>query len=401
MPAPPPAPRREHSRRNPTVGHPLQRANLGRNAAPIGLQTATPEVREATSRDIKKGRYWPDELPRFGQNILLEGDDDEYQWDPPCDCIICAESFFSMEKQRTRFPQLAYRTRTSDHGVAPKYTREAKANQEYIKQRLATHGDVFMNRWIKRSREKRRAIILAADPDIHTERWYQPVYIYSNPIWTDMRNPIQRRHSLLPWMNLDSLSTNDMTLLALLRYRTLHSAQDWAPFDIRQTRWGWNFVHFDVQFSNKSVIMHGPDYGKIKAWDGRAVSWDAGAAHQGDTLGFPRARLVLEALANIMAFLRKVVDITLEGVETASGSEKWDALTIANFKNKGEIESWSPFTNQAFSAPPSFDVDVALSKEKCTKWARKIPMPTRAHCLFDICTRKFLDMNNGDGSLDS
>lgn len=58
--------------------------------------------------------------------------------------------------------------------------------------------------------------------------------------------------------------------------------------------------------------MYGSDYGKIKPWDGRSVSWDAGAAHQGDTLGFPRAQLVLEAQANIMAFLRTVMDKILE-----------------------------------------------------------------------------------------
>jgi hypothetical protein len=311
---------------------------------------------------------WPD-LPGPDGNVCLPaGGVEKFIFTPPCECIDCETCFYKTKEQVTEFPHLNYRSSTSGPGkiadidvqlTAEKYVRDAAADREYIQQLLNTHGDIVMSRWKKR-KEKRRAVLLAAHPELYEGRWLIPSYLYTlEKNWAEVRAPIRRWQSLLPWLNLEVLTANAMTLLALLKNRTFYSPQDWATYDSRQHKLGWNIGHFDVQFSAKCVVMHGIQYG-------RTVDWEAGAAHRCDTIGWPRARLILEAQANLLAFLRKVVDKILEGIDldkpTASGSEKWKAVTVSEYKHLGEIESWSPYTNQAFSAPPRLDVDVLLSK---------------------------------------
>lgn len=84
----------------------------------------------------------------------------------------------------------------------------------------------------------------------------------------------------------------------------------------------------------------------------------ADPAHRADILGFPRARLVLEAQAYLLGILRKVVDEILEEVDLSklATSGKWKLITSLGFKHPGEIEFWSPYANQAFSVPPVFNV---------------------------------------------
>lgn len=93
--------------------------------------------------------------------------------------------------------------------------------------------------------------------------------------------------------------------------------------------------------------MYGPRYGNV-------VDWEPGAAHRKDILGFPRARLVVEAQAYLMETLYKIVHKILDGFDVTqpARTEKWRELVATEgFKRIGEIERWSPYTNQAFSAP--------------------------------------------------
>ena len=53
--------------------------------------------------------------------------------------------------------------------------------------------------------------------------------------------------------------------------------------------------------------MYGPQYGQLSPWV-------ADLAHRSDIIGFPRARLILEAQACLMQFLRRVVEQILQGI---------------------------------------------------------------------------------------
>jgi len=174
------------------------------------------------------------------------------------------------------------------------------------------------------------------------------------------RSQIRRRQLLLPWLSVEVLKTNPAVLFALLHYRSTHPPQEWAAFDSRQLTLSWAYGWLDVNYSAKCVVMYGARYGQL-------VDWEAGAAHQADILGFPRAQFVLEAQAYLMEVLCTIVEMVLEGADDSqpARTEKWRELTTtAGFRRTGEVEFWSQYTNPAFSAPPDLDIGYLLSLAK-------------------------------------
>lgn len=168
----------------------------------------------------------------------------------------------------------------------------------------------------------------------------------------EIRSLQTRHHLLLHWFSLEVLKTNPAVLFALLHNRTAFAPQDWAAFDARQLNLPFLAGHFDVDFSDKCVVMYGLGYGDV-------VDWQAGPAHRADVLGFPKARLVLEAQAYLMSSLRKTVDAILQGIDTSASpaAEKWKSMVSLGFRHSNVVELWSPYTNQAFSSPPLFSIN--------------------------------------------
>jgi hypothetical protein len=277
---------------------------------------------------------------------------------PPCECIDCQHSFYAAEEQHR--PKFSYSNKISNSDarrVIMGHVQNTQEDREYVLQRLSSHGDTIVNRWKKKSREKRQALLNDACPDLQEVRWFFPRYTFTpESKMASSRNLASRRHLLLPWLSVEVLKMNPVVLFALLHYRTAYPPQDWATYDSRQLILSWSCGYFELEFSSKCVIMHGQRYGEL-------VDWQAGPAHRADILGFPRARLVLEAQAYLMGTLRKIVDKILEGVELnkAAASGKWKSLVNLGFRHSSEVELWSPYTNQAFSAPPLLRVDNLVS----------------------------------------
>ncbi|OTA64856.1 hypothetical protein K449DRAFT_392957 [Hypoxylon sp. EC38] len=281
---------------------------------------------------------------------------------PPCSCHDCQTGFYLVREQYE--PALSYRFRLSDvdaRRLVESYTKEIHESRKYLGDCLKTHADLLMSRWRKLSQEKRQALLTEVAPDLEMSPWINIRYGYMDERkFIHCRSERRRRQLLVPWLNVDLLKTHPAILYALLHYRTAYPPQDWAAFDSRQLTLGWACGFFDVDFSKKCVVMHGPRYGDL-------VDWDEIAAHRADILGFPRARLVLEAQAFILTTLRSIVDKILDGVDNSlpARTQKWHELTVnAAFKRTGEVEFWSPYTNQAFSAPPLLDIDYLISLAK-------------------------------------
>lgn len=261
---------------------------------------------------------WPD-LPGADGNVYPPiGGLERFVFNPPCECSDCETGFYKRSEQIERWPFLTYRRTTSSgpgklsgsevQRLAQDFVTQTAIDRKYVQQRLDTHGDIIMSRW-KKKKGKRQTILRGTEPRLYQGRWFTPIYDYTlGDNWGERRAPMRRWQTLLPWLAEEVLTANAMTLLALLKYRTLYSPQEWALHDFRQIKLPWDHGHLDVQFSAKCVVMHGSQYGRI-------VNWEAGAAHRSDILGWPRARLILEAQANLLAFLRKVVDRILEGIE--------------------------------------------------------------------------------------
>lgn len=275
---------------------------------------------------------------------------------PPCECADCQHGFYASEEQYN--PCFWYRGRISDgdaERIAAGYVREAQQERQNLLERLASHADIIVNRWKKKSRDKRQALLVETIPELYEHRWLLPRYCYmpeSKLVGLGDRTWARRCQLLLHWLSLEALKMNPAVLFALLHNRTAYLPQDWATFDGRQLILSWACGYFDVEYSGKCVIMYGPRYGEL-------VDWQAGPAHRADIIGFPKARLILEAQAYLFVALRKITDKVLEGVDLDKPvtSEKWKQMTTLGFRHTNEVELWSPYTNQAFSAPPVFSID--------------------------------------------
>ncbi|KAH7142565.1 hypothetical protein B0J13DRAFT_636003 [Dactylonectria estremocensis] len=203
-----------------------------------------------------------------------------------------------------------------------------------LTEHLNVFADVLLSRWKKRSQAKREALLKEAAPDLEEKQWLIPRYTYLRErLITHARSQERRRQLLLPWLNVEVLKTNPAVLFALLHYRTAYSPQHWAAFDSSQL----------------------------------TLNWEEKAAHRADTLGFPRAMLVLEAQAYLMEVLCRIVARTLNGVDNSQPPriDKWiNLISSAAFRETGVVESWSPYTNQAFSPPPEFNSKYLVSLAK-------------------------------------
>lgn len=279
---------------------------------------------------------------------------------PPCECIDCQHGFYaSLEQYRLAF---SYRGRILDSDakrIAAAHIRDAQQERQYLLRRLTSHADIIMNRWKKKSRDTREALLTETIPELYEHRWL--ILRYCHMPESKLGGQVDRAWArrcqlLLPWLSLEVLKMNPVILFALLHNRTAYPPQDWATFDGRQLILSWAMGYFDVKYSAKCVIMYGPRYGEL-------VDWQAGPAHRADIIGFPKACLILEGQAYLMGVLRKIVDKILEGVDLnkPATSEKWKLMTKLGFRHTNEVELWSPYTNQAFSAPPVFSIDNLIS----------------------------------------
>jgi hypothetical protein len=274
---------------------------------------------------------------------------------PPCECADCEEHYYTTKEQSIdRFCYVKKISEIEAQRIVREYTQSLHCDREYLQRSCASHGDTIVNRWKKKSREKRQDCLLQADPTLYQDQWFIPRLTYEDPHWKEARK--YRNAFLLPYLNVEVLKMNPAVLFGLLYNRTHYSPQDWAPYDSNQLIFSWAYGAFDLEYSGSCVVMHGLKYGELAKWESRPV-------HRWDIVGFPRARLILEAQAHLMKFLRSIVEQILEGIDldTSGSSNKWKEMTSLGFKQTGEVEFWSTYTNQPFSAPPIFSVDNLLS----------------------------------------
>jgi hypothetical protein len=109
-------------------------------------------------------------------------------------------------------------------------------------------------------------------------------------------------------------------------------------------------------FDAKCVVMHGEKYGSL-------IDWDADQARRFDITRFPRAQLAFEAQAHIMQLLQDMTKKLTEDLEpqSASGNSKWLATVQLGYRCSYEVETWSPYANRAFSAPPRLELDYLVT----------------------------------------
>ncbi|KAG9691292.1 hypothetical protein KCU95_g8131, partial [Aureobasidium melanogenum] len=284
----------------------------------------------------------------------------------PCECRCCEQQFLAMEAQR--FDRFRYETIVKPEiaqTTLADFVDKIKENRAHLTNLCDKFGNLILSRWKKKSRDKREALLLAADPTLKKEPWFRLRTEGEAITWQEVR-PL-RSSWLLPYLSTATLKANPSVLLGLLHNRVMHSPEEWAPFDSEVVRQGWADGYFDLEYCGYyCVVMHGINYGKL-------VPWDKEAAERCDIVGYPRARLLIEAQALMFSRLRAIVDLILEGVnhDGSSACDKWLETIRTGFKQSNNIEFWSDYVNQPFSSPPKLDVDYYCSIAKARMQAAK------------------------------
>ncbi|KAI9794980.1 MAG: hypothetical protein M1835_006204 [Candelina submexicana] len=172
---------------------------------------------------------------------------------------------------------------------------------------------------------------------------------------------------LLPYINLESLSSGYSRLVCLMHNRAKHGPEEWVLFNNETLSKAWWMKGFEELYAEGCILMYGAAYG-------RCIPWDQESVHRGDAFGAPRAMLILEAQAELMKFLREIFSLAVaDAVISYADSElakdsmktqrRWYQALTAGLKAKHE-QQWIPFTktliNQPFLSPPVFDIDVLI-----------------------------------------
>ncbi|KAI8943314.1 hypothetical protein NX059_001334 [Plenodomus lindquistii] len=277
---------------------------------------------------------------------------------PPCTCPDCQTYYYTSEEQNIdRFHYTEVLTDGQARSILARDVKDMNESRTYLREAIHRAGDQILNRWRKRTQPKRAALLRQVEPDLPEHKGLIAELDYSGMSWQEGRATKYRKYHLIPYLDIDTLIRSPSTLIGLLNARAKHSAEDWAPFDYEQLRSAWGLGLLAAQFNAGTVQMYGPGYGTL-------TRWEKVAAHRFDTIGFPRARQVIEAQATLGRLLRRIVEHLLEGIppDEHSGSTKWDELIDTGLKTTGDGARWSAFVHQPFTGPPHFDVD-ALTAE--------------------------------------
>ncbi|KAK5739752.1 hypothetical protein LTR17_005038 [Elasticomyces elasticus] len=335
-------------------------------------------------QDIARGlgASWDDSTPAFA----LPNYPPEYSKAPlptcPETCSICAEHYLPLDNKNNPVIRIGMAMHNDAQAliVTQGYVKIIRANLQHIKQRIDAHGDALQSRWRRRNPKQRAALIRTAMPQIYGQNFAAASIAYDlkRKISVALPDQLSARHynekvlqnvksakeehdektrnnQFLPYLDLQTLSENPASLLALLHNRSHTDPANWAMFDRE------HLEKAPSSYNPHCVVMYGKFYGSL-------IAWNAASAHRQDIIGYPRAALILEAQQILTTFLRKMVDLVLaNGLEAATqGRAKWDALAMSDFQTERTAGSLSRRLG-AFRAPPCYKIDdiVQRLRERC------------------------------------
>lgn len=284
---------------------------------------------------------------------------------PNCnrDCVECMPQFCTAADKR----QVINISNATAKEKAKKLATQAEQDRQYLQIKLQQYGDAVKKKWEKLARERRRALILAAQPSLYQDKWpeLRSMFGYDHKafgnheeVWVDVRDTKKlqelaardekfRNGYMVPYLNLETLMDDRSKILSLLHYRSTYKLEDWVMFDSAQAKRAVEGGNLSREYNENCVIMFGERYGDL-------VKWHRAQCHRWNLIGYPRAIIILEAQAFLLGFLRRLVDGIVPPSSTATvGNAEWTLLASRGFKATNQTESWSALANQPFSAPPS------------------------------------------------
>ncbi|KAL8833660.1 MAG: hypothetical protein Q9170_004146 [Blastenia crenularia] len=309
------------------------------------------------------------------------------RFQPPCECSECLTQYRALKLQDE--PVWFYSLPLDDCGafhIARGYTLSMIENIPFLIGQINAFGHRIVKRWVRRTSQSRKDFLLSVDSEL---------YPVNNPI-VDLATRLMgesvleqvkyRRAYLLPYLNLDCLSSDPRNVLRLLHYRTSYLPEQWVIFDNAVIQKAWErAIRLPERSVEGCITMCGSYYGFWKPFDHDEV-------HQGHAYGAPRGLLILEAQSKLLRFLRKFCEVILANPDVpkashpgqvtsastitledrAKNSRKWSSM-IDEGSPRSKDDPWQSFSsfyvNLPFSSPPSFDIDrmIEIAQNQATE----------------------------------
>lgn len=241
------------------------------------------------------------------------------RYSPPGDCgdlcNVCKLQYWSMTDQKT--DSCAYERSVTDAEAAinlKNLINSARLNREWLQKKLETHGTTILKRWNKTSQPQRKALLEKVD-GLEPKKWPQLTRFYVRDFgWVEKR--LHRYAFLVPHLNVEALAEERGRMLNMLRNRTGYNPNDFFHMDRHLMEMGLISQVLGREYNSHCVVVHGSSYGELREWAKEPV-------HRGEWVGYPVAKLVLEAQDITMQTLRTVVEALLKNVKDGTGDREW------------------------------------------------------------------------------
>ncbi|KAK3629155.1 hypothetical protein LTR56_017823 [Elasticomyces elasticus] len=250
------------------------------------------------------------------------------------------------------------------------YVERTRTNLELVRQHIESHGDAMLKRWRRRGVDKRAVMVRKVLPDAYPQTFAPARMHYELQrlirVGTSARKDAEheakmaayyqksRTAYLLPWCDVQTLTEDPGSLLALLQSRTQYDPAEWVAFDHEQLKLSFARLLKVPCYNPHAVIMYGKHFGRL-------IPWNESSAHREDIIGYPKGVLILEAQHLLSQFLCKMVEMLLaEGIEGATkGALQWRLVAETDFQLQRTIGAVSRRSG-AFQPPPRYDLEQIL-----------------------------------------
>ncbi|KAH7327065.1 hypothetical protein BKA65DRAFT_539741 [Rhexocercosporidium sp. MPI-PUGE-AT-0058] len=221
---------------------------------------------------------------------------------------------------------------------------KTNADRKWLEQQYREHGAALEGLWIKKSIGDRKRVLLQCYHGIYPSKFSEGdlAYKYRIRIYGKETRPF-RDIFMRPYINLEDLSSRPEIFLGLAANHVNISSENWVVFDMKILRNLWSQGSLEVLYNSGAVIMYGARYGEL-------VKWIPEAAHRADTMGFPRAHLVLETQSTIMKFVRVVFGVLATELDANVGTSQKSASKVP----RSPPNMGLPFLDEPYGPCPVF-----------------------------------------------
>jgi hypothetical protein len=189
---------------------------------------------------------------------------------PPHACSECDQQYLSI-KMQDNYQVFEYSKKIGDTyavAMASGLVSSTKICLDRVAVMSKAIGIPTQRYWTQLAQKKRRELLIEVDSGMYPNQFGEAIFSikYRNET-QGLKMREYRQWSLLPYLNLEELSSDPAALMNLIYVRIEYSPATWASYDSAKIRCHWYLGFFDLVYNQNCVIMHGERYGQLCKWN--------------------------------------------------------------------------------------------------------------------------------------